>query len=73
VSRIFGASLALGIVAFAIWYGLDRVLGRLFGGQLVSVSAALAAGTGVYVGACRALHVREIEALLALRTRFSRA
>jgi putative peptidoglycan lipid II flippase len=73
VSRIFGASLALGVVAFGVWYLLDRALGRSFGGQLVSVSAALAAGTGVYLGACRALHVRELEALLALRTRFSRS
>src|SRR5204862_3255188 len=60
VSRIFGASLALGIVAFAVWYALDDLLGRSFGGQIVSVSAALAAGTGVYLGACWALHVREL-------------
>jgi putative peptidoglycan lipid II flippase len=72
VSRIFGASLALGVVAFGVWYLLDQALGRSLGGQLVSVSAALAAGTAVYLGACRALHVRELDALLGLRTRFSR-
>jgi putative peptidoglycan lipid II flippase len=72
VSRIFGASLVLGVVAFGVWYGLDQALGRSFGGQLVSVSAALAVGTAVYLAACRVLHVREMEALLALRTRFSR-
>ena len=73
VSRIFAASLVLGVVAFGVWYGLDQALGRSFGGQLVSVSAALAVGTAVYLAACRVLHVREMEALLALRTRFKRA
>jgi putative peptidoglycan lipid II flippase len=73
VTRIFCASLALGVVSFGVWYLLDRGLGRSFGGQLASVSVALAAGTAVYLAACRALHVREMDALLALRTRFSRA
>jgi putative peptidoglycan lipid II flippase len=73
VSRIFAASLALGVVTFGVWYLLDRALGRSFGGQLVSVSAALVVGTGVYLAACRVLRVRELEALRALRGRFSRA
>jgi putative peptidoglycan lipid II flippase len=70
--RIMGASLVLGAVSFGVWYGLDRVVGRSFGGQLVSVGLALAAGVGVYLLACRALKVRELGALLALRTRFAR-
>ena len=73
LARIVVASLALGAVAFGVWYGLDRAAGRSFGGQLLSVSAALAAGTAVYLVACRALRVREMEALLALRSRFKRS
>jgi putative peptidoglycan lipid II flippase len=71
--RVVAASLVLGAVAFGIWYGLDHALGRSFGGQLISVFVALAAGSAVYVGACRALAVRELEPLLALRSRFKRA
>ena len=73
LARIVVASLALGAVAFGVWYGLDRAAGRSFGGQLLSVSAALAAGTAVYLVACRALRVREMEALLALRSRLKRS
>ena len=73
LARIVVASLALGAVAFGVWYGLDRAAGRSFGGQLLSVSAALAAGTAVYLVACRALRVREMEALLALHSRFKRS
>jgi putative peptidoglycan lipid II flippase len=73
LARVVVASLALGGAAFGVWYGLDRAVGRSFGGQLLSVSAALVVGTGVYLGGCRALHVRELNALLALRDRFKRA
>ena len=34
----------LAAVAYGVWYGLDRALGRSFGGQLVSVGAALLLG-----------------------------
>ena len=72
-ARIFVASLALGAAAFGVWYGLDQAVGRSFGGQLLSVSSALVVGTGVYLAGCRALRVREMNALLALRSRFKRA
>ena len=71
--KIVIASAALAAVAFGIWYVLDRLLGRSFGGQVVSVFVALGAGAAVYLTACRALGVREIEALLSLRARFRRA
>ena len=69
LARICLASLFVGAVSFGTWYGLDQLLGRSFLGQLVSVSVALAAGVGVYLLACRALKVRELGALLALRRR----
>ena len=43
-----GASLA-GAAAFAVWYPLDRALGRSTGAQIVSLGAALAAATLVYL------------------------
>jgi putative peptidoglycan lipid II flippase len=69
VSRIVAASAVLAGVAYGIWYGLDQALGRSFAGQLASVGLALAAGVGTYLLTCRALHVRELGALLALRRR----
>ena len=71
--RIAAASLVVGAASFGLWYGLDRALGRSFGGQLVSVMLALAAGTAAYLAACKALRVRELNALLALRGRLKRA
>jgi putative peptidoglycan lipid II flippase len=67
VGRVVLASVTLAGVAFGVWYGLDDVLGRSIGGQLVAVGAALAAGLGAYVAACRLLGVRELESLLSLR------
>jgi putative peptidoglycan lipid II flippase len=72
-SRIAAASIVLGAVAFGVWYGLDRAVGRSFGAQVVSVGLALAVGAAVYLAGCRALRVRELDALLALRARFRRA
>jgi putative peptidoglycan lipid II flippase len=71
--RIVLASLVLGAASFGVWYGLDGALGRSFGGQVVSVGAALAVGIAVYLISCRLLRVRELGALLALRTRLKRA
>ncbi len=71
--RIVVASAVLAGVAFGIWYGLDRVAGRSFSGQVASVGGALVVGTVVYLVSCRALRVRELDALLALRSRFTRA
>ena len=73
LARIVAASAVLAGAAFGIWYGLDRAFGRSFGGQLVSVGLALVVGTVVYLVSCRALRVRELGALLALRTRLKRA
>jgi hypothetical protein len=63
VLRVTIASVALGASAYALWYGLDQVLGRSLGAQIASLGVALAVGTAVYLVACRALRVRELSAL----------
>jgi putative peptidoglycan lipid II flippase len=73
VTRILVASAVVGGATYGVWYGIDQIVGRSFVGQLLSVGTALAAGVVVYLAACRALRVRELGALLALRSRFSGA
>jgi len=73
VVRIVAASAALAGAAYGTWYLLDRELGRAFPGQLGSVGLALLIGTAVYLLACRALKVRELGTLLALRSRLARS
>jgi len=63
VGRILAASIALGVVAFAVWYALDRALGRSVTAQVVSLGVSLAVGAVAYFGACRALGVRELDVL----------
>jgi len=70
--RVCLASAALALVAFGVWWALDDVLGRSFPAQVLSLGAALVAGGGVYLAACRALGVPEIATLLSLRDRFRR-
>ena len=67
------ASAALAAAAYPVWRGLDAALGRSFGGQVVSVAGALAAGGLAYLVSCRLLRVRELDALLSLRARLPRA
>ena len=67
------ASAALAAVSYGVWRVLDDALGRSVGAQVLSLGAALVVGGIVYVVACKALRVREIEALLSLRSRFRRA
>jgi putative peptidoglycan lipid II flippase len=67
VARVVAASVPTAAASFGVWWALDRVLGRSVGGQLVSVALGLVAGGGAYVGSCRLLHVRELEALLRIR------
>ncbi len=76
IARSFGlvtvAAAMLGVVAYGIWYVLDRALGRSFAAQLVSLGVALGVGGAVYLAVCSALRVREMSALLSLRDRFRR-
>jgi putative peptidoglycan lipid II flippase len=63
------ASAVLAGVAYGVWWALDEALGRGFAGQLISLGAALVLGSAAYLAACRALGVREVQALLSLRGR----
>ena len=72
LSKIFVAAALVAPVSYAIWRPLDSSLGRSFPAQVVSLGVALAAAAGVYLVACRALRVRELQALLSLRSRLSR-
>jgi len=70
--RVLGASAVAGAVAFAVWKPIDTAVGRSTGGQLLSLLPALGAARLVYFAACRALQVREMQALLSLRGRLRR-
>jgi putative peptidoglycan lipid II flippase len=70
--RVLAASLVAGAVGFAVWKPLDAALGRSLVGQLVSLLPALGAAALAYLLCCRALRVREMQALLSLRSRFFR-
>jgi putative peptidoglycan lipid II flippase len=72
-TRVVVASAAVAAVSWSVWRPLDSALGRSFGGQVVSLGAALAAAIGVYFVCCKLLRVRELEALLSLRARLRRA
>ena len=69
VVRIAAAAAVGAGAAFLVWFGLDEWLGRAVAAQLVSVGAGLTAAGVVYAGAAWALGVRELEALLLLRSR----
>ncbi|MFL5954400.1 MAG: murein biosynthesis integral membrane protein MurJ [Gaiellaceae bacterium] len=70
--RVLAAAAVAGAVAFAAWKPLDDIAGRSLGGQLLSVLPALTAAVATYLIACRALRVREMQALLSLQSRFRR-
>jgi hypothetical protein len=53
-----------------VWKPLDSVFGDSLGGQILSLLPAIVASVVVYLGLARALHVREMHALLSLRSRF---
>ena len=73
LTRIVTASALVAPVAYGLWRPLDSALGRSFPAQVVSLGVALAAAVGVYFIVCRALRVREMQALLSLRGRLSGA
>jgi putative peptidoglycan lipid II flippase len=67
--RIVIAAVLLAGATYATWRVLDDALGRSLAAQIVSLGAALGIGLAVYIASCRALGVRELDALLALRIR----
>ena len=62
-------SLVLAAVSWQVWTLIDDALGRGLGGQLVSVSVALALGGLAYLATCRLLRVAELDDVLALAGR----
>jgi len=69
VVRIAAAGVLAAAAAFLVWYGLDALLGDALLAQVASLGAGFAAGGLLYVGASRALGLRELDALLLLRAR----
>jgi putative peptidoglycan lipid II flippase len=71
--RVAVASAVVAAVSWTVWRPLDAALGRTFPAQVVSLGSALAAAVAVYLLSCRLLQVREMDAVLSLRTRLRRA
>ena len=71
--RVVVASAVVAAVAWSVWRPLDSALGRTFPAQVVSLGAALGAAIAVYFVSCRLLQVRELDAVLSLRSRVRRA
>jgi putative peptidoglycan lipid II flippase len=73
-ARIAVAAALLAGVSWAVWYGLDAVLGRSLAAQIVSVGAAAAAGVFIYARAVLAMHIPEAhEVNRLIRARLGRA
>ena len=71
-ARVSVAAVVAAGVAFGVWKALDDAFGRSLAGQLGSLVPALVAAIAVYLGLARLLRVREMQALLSLRSRFRR-
>jgi putative peptidoglycan lipid II flippase len=69
VARVTVASLLLAGVSYGFWAGLHGALGGSFVSALVALLAAIGAGLGTYLVACRLLGVRELDTLLSLPRR----
>lgn len=57
--QVLAASALLGVVCYAVWYGLDAVLGSGLGAQIVSVLGAVTLGGLTYAVAVTAMGVPE--------------
>ena len=69
VVRIAAASVCVAVVSYTVWKLLDEALGRSLAAQTASLGFALVAAGLAYWAACRVLRVRELQALLSLRSR----
>jgi putative peptidoglycan lipid II flippase len=58
------ALIPLGVVAYAVWWGLDQALGRDVWAQIVSVGLAYVAGGAAYVGAAWAMRMPELHEIM---------
>ncbi|MEX2464983.1 MAG: murein biosynthesis integral membrane protein MurJ [Gaiellaceae bacterium] len=64
--RIVIAAGVAAAVAGSVWLGLDHLVGRALGAQLVSVGGAIVLAGVVYLGFAYLLRVRELQTLLSL-------
>jgi putative peptidoglycan lipid II flippase len=69
VVRVTVCSVIAAGLSFAVWYAADSLVGEGTLAQLVSLGAGFAVAGLAYVGAARALGLRELETLLLLRAR----
>jgi putative peptidoglycan lipid II flippase len=67
--RVLLAAAIAGAVAFGVWKPLDSLFGESLLGQLLSLLPAITASVVAYLAVARALRVREMQALLSLRSR----
>jgi putative peptidoglycan lipid II flippase len=65
-ARMLVAAALLAGVAYGVWYGLDRALGREILAQIASVGVAIIAGGAVYVAAVWVMGVQEIRQIRSL-------
>ncbi len=70
--RVAAAAALLAAVSYLVWLGLDDALGTSVPAQIVSLGAALAAGSAVYFAAVVALRVPEADQVLRLLRRAGR-
>jgi putative peptidoglycan lipid II flippase len=71
-ARILVATAIMAAVAWAVWLGIDHVLGRSLAAQIVSVGVALLAACALYgkmVLVMRIPEARQIESLILSRLR----
>jgi putative peptidoglycan lipid II flippase len=69
---ILVASAVAAGVSYGVWRGLDELVGRSVGGQVVSLGLGLVAGVAAYLFLARLLGIRELWALLSLVGRSGR-
>jgi putative peptidoglycan lipid II flippase len=62
-ARAIVALIPLAAATYAVWWGLDHLLGRSLGAQVVAVGMAYIVGGSVYLGAAWALRMPEIREL----------
>ena len=66
VAQILAASVAFGLTAYGIWWGLDETLGRSLPAEILSVGGGLAGGTLVYAALVLAMKIPEARQILEL-------
>ncbi|MFL5895816.1 MAG: murein biosynthesis integral membrane protein MurJ [Thermoleophilaceae bacterium] len=71
--KMLAASVLLAGVSYAVWYGLDKAVGRSLSAQAVSLLIGIGAGVGVYAVAVVAMRIDEARQIRRLiGTRFGR-